>query len=88
MSEEIFLINRLTDAEKEVLKNKALFEVQRSGKEMDDSQNLTVNDVNDYQRDEIMDCRGRENVREFNNIKIQDKEGENGNGVYDLNFIE
>ena len=44
---DILKNNRLTDAEKEVLKNKALFEVQCIGKEMDDTQNLTVNDVNE-----------------------------------------
>ena len=66
-------------------KNKALFEAQRIGKEIDHSQNLTVNDVNDKQRDEITDhCR--KDVREVSNIENQ--EGANGNGVCDLDFIE
>ena len=41
---------RLDNAEKEVIINKALFEVQCSGKKLHDSQNLTVNDMSDNHR--------------------------------------
>ena len=56
---------------------------------MDDSQNLTMTDVSDNQRDEITDHCKREDVRKvLNNIENQNQEGANGNGVCDLNFIE
>ena len=97
---DILKNNRLTQAEIELIKRKAGFEVQRSEKEIDDSQNITVNDVNDCQKEETADFYGRENVRahvredvrevvrEADNIEGQDKEGANGNGICDLNFIE
>ena len=67
---------------------------------MDDSENITVNNVNDCQREEATDFYGREIVRayvredvkevvrEVDNIDGQDKESANGNGIYDLDFIE
>ena len=86
---DILKNNRLTDAEKEVIKNKALFEVQSNGREMDDSQNLTVTDVSDNQRDETTDHCKREDIREvLNNVENQNQEEANGNGNCDLNFIE
>ena len=62
------------------------------GKETDDSQTETVNEVKAWQREENTDFYGgvevREDVREIDTIERQEKEGANGNGVYDLNFIE
>ena len=52
---------------------------------------MTVNEVNDYQRDKTMDFyEGEEvrDVREVYNIKGQEKGGANRFRVYDLNFRE
>ena len=81
--------NHLTNAEKEVIKSKALFEVQRNGREFDDSQNPTVTKVSDNQRDETTDhCRREDVIGVLNSTEHQNQEGANRNGVCDMDFIE
>ena len=89
---DILKNNRLTDAEIEVIKEKAWVETQCSEKETDNSQTKTVNEVNDWEREKNKDFYGggevREDVSESNDIERHEKEGTNSNGSYDLTFIE
>ena len=89
---DILKNNRLTDSEIEVIREKAWGETQGSEKETDNSQRETVNEVNDWQREENTDFDGggeaREDVGESNNIERQEKEGTNSNGIYDPTFLE
>ena len=75
-----------------MIKKKAWVQIQSSEKETDDSQAMTVNEVNDCQRGNTTDFYEgeeiREDVREVYNFEGQEKEDANRTGVYDLTFRE